>query len=255
MGQLSSLRARRLAFPLIALAVVALGASNAAAQSEPSHWAVTASFTPEWKILGSIQDLLSEDNGTPINMEGSEFSIGVGRGSTHGGDWNIAYVRKPFKDGVLQTSTDSNCFTPAPNQPQLCNTSTEVDSLQGVFEQGIEASWFLSFVTIKNRVQAGLGVGVGFATFNGDIRKVTTGTEYNFVPNPNNQGGTFRATPVNEDETVKIADELLPYFLLFNLEAEGSVIITPALKAKVAYGVSFPGQGFRVALTYLIGAK
>ena len=67
----------------------------------------------------------------------------------------------------------------------MCSTSTETLTNQGVFVQGVEANWFLSFVRIKDRVQAGLGVGVGIGTFNGDVHKVTTGTEYNFVTNPN----------------------------------------------------------------------
>lgn len=254
MAQLSSLFARRLALPVIALGLVTLSVSPAAAQSNPSHWVVTASYTPEWKIMDAIRDFLSED-GDPVNMQGSQFNIGMGRGSTRGGDWNIAFVRKPFTDGVLTSSTETDCFTPGPNQAQLCNTSTETLTNQGVFVQGVEANWFLSFVRIKDRVQAGLGVGVGIGTFNGDVHKVTTGTEYNFVTNPNGQGGSFRQSAINEQETVKISDELLPFLPLFNLGVEGSVIITPALKAKVAYGISFPGTGARVSVTYLIGAK
>lgn len=39
------------------------------------------------------------------------------------------------------------------------------------------------------------------------------------------------------------------------LEAEGAVILTPALKLKIAGGLNFPSVSFRTGVVYLIAAR
>lgn len=240
---------------LTAMLLVGLTPTPATAQSDPSHWVVTASYTPQWKIATFVQDFLSDEDET-INMEGTEFRIGMGRGSTKGGDWNVAYVRKPFKDGVASTSDSSFCFSPGNNQPELCPNSHEVVTYEGVYLEGIAADWFLSFVRIKDRVQIGLNAGIGVGAFKGNVRTVRDEEQYNFVPNPGRGGGGTQVKTIEHtDETNPAKDELAPYFPFGNVGVEGAVILTPALKVKMAYGLTFPGKGFRVGVTYLIGAK
>ncbi len=65
--------------------------------------------------------------------------------------------------------------------------------------------------------------------------------------------------PIHEETTDRLtgptADVFFKVLPLFKLEAQGAMIVSPALKIKVAGGASFPGTGVRVAAVYLIGAK
>ena len=108
------------------------------------------------------------------------------------------------------------------------------------------------FATIKNRAQVGLNIGGGVATVNGNIVEINDGSR---VVGFNPQTGQVTTVPLHTEETLLAKDELLPLFPLFKLEAEGAVIVIPALKVKVAYGLNFPSISGRVGVVYLIGAK
>jgi hypothetical protein len=43
--------------------------------------------------------------------------------------------------------------------------------------------------------------------------------------------------------------------LLFKVEVEGAVIVTPAFKIRVAAGANNPGLSARVGAVFLLGAK
>jgi hypothetical protein len=122
--------------------------------TDDSHWGVAASSTPTWTLAEPIRKVLFEGEGT---MKGSEFTIGLVRGSTRGGDWGVSFVRKPFKDGSGDTTSDLQCFI-TPAQP-LCATVTKSTLTQGADLNGVQVHWFIAFATIKNRVQVGLNVG------------------------------------------------------------------------------------------------
>jgi hypothetical protein len=72
-------------------------------------------------------------------------------------------------------------------------------------------------------------------------------------------GGTrvegVTAVPRHTVENLDAKDELFSVFPPGKVEVEGSVIITPALKAKIAGGLNLPGYGVRAGLVYLIGAR
>jgi len=224
------------------------------AQDDGSHWGVSVSAAPEWTITKSVRDLLA-DEGDVINMKGSEFTVGFVRGSTLGGDWGVSYVRKPFKDGLGLSSTSTDCFSPGPNQAQICLTDNEQNFFDKVMLNGVEVHWFIApgFARIKNRVQIGANVGGGVAKFSGTIRKVEDRQEPVFTPGPG--GGTVRVVTNHTEETEKAEDELLPIFPLLKVELEGAVIVTPAIKIKIAGGLNFPGSGIRVLGVYLFGAR
>ena len=129
--------------------VVLIGLLPAPAQAQgtnDSHWGVAASSTPNWTIAEPIRKLFFEEEGT---IKGSEFTIGVVRGSTRGGDWGVSFVRKPFKDGSGEISSDRQCFDPAQRQ---CVTEHESTLTQGVYLNGVQVHWFIAFATIKSRV-------------------------------------------------------------------------------------------------------
>lgn len=232
---------------LFLVVLIGLAPARAHAQgTNDSHWGVAASSTPNWTLAEPIRKLFFEEDGT---IKGSEFTIGLVRGSTRGGDWGVSFVRKPFKDGSGETSSDLRCFFPAP-QTQ-CATETESTLTQGVYLNGVQVHWFIAFATIKNRVQVGLNVGGGVGTMNGNVVK----TEDGFTPSVNPQTRQATLTPTHTVETLLAKDELLPMFPLAKLEAEGAVIVTPALKVKIAGGLNFPSIGMRVGVVYLFGAK
>jgi hypothetical protein len=231
--------------------VIVMGVPCARAQAQgtkDSHWGVAASSTPKWTIAEPMRKVLFEGDGT---IKGSEFTFGLVRGSTRGGDWGVSFVRKPFKDGSGETSTDQQCFNPAQTQ---CAMTTESTVTQGVYLNGVQVHWFIAFATIKSRVQVGLNVGAGVATVNGNVVKTKDG----FTPSFNQQTpqtGLVTLTPTHTVETLPAKDEWLSMFPLGKVEAEGAVIVTPALKIKAAGGLNFPSIGMRVGVVYLIGAK
>lgn len=232
----------------VLLLVVVIGVPPARAQAQrtnDSHWGVAASSTPNWTLAEPVRKLIFEGDGT---IEGSEFTVGLVRGSTRGGDWGVSFVRKPFKDGSGETTSDEQCYNPAQTQ---CATETESTLTQGVYLNGVQVHWFIAFATIKNRVQIGLNLAGGVGSMNGNVVKTKDG----FQPNFNPKTGQATLTPTHTVETLLAKDELLPMFPLGKLEVESAVIVTPALKVKIAGGLNFPSIGARVGVVYLIGAK
>ena len=196
----------------------------AAAPEDPSRWGVTASFTPSWTMAQQVKDLLSEPEDN-LSVEGSEFTIGLARGSRLGGNISINYVKKPWKDGSGTSEHDQDCFD---QNQTLCRPSTETLETQGVFLHGIEVTWFGRFVNIKERVQIGLNVGGGITKTKGQVIKTTdeyqqTGFTPPVPPRPGVPGvpGAPILTPVHTVETLEASEELFPYFPLFKLEGVG----------------------------------
>ena len=220
----------------------------ALAQGNQSHWGVNASFTPQWTLMEPLRKIMFEEEGT---LAGREFTIGLVRGSTRGGDWGVSFVRKPFKDGSGSIEVDSECFPP-PAQANQCATTRTTSLTRGVYLNGVQVHWFIRFVNIKDRVQVGMNVGGGIASVKGQVVETTDGFE---VRGFNPQTGRVTLSPVHTEETQTAKDELLPLFPLAKLEAEGAVILTPALKLQIAGGLNFPSRSFRTGVVYLIGAR
>jgi hypothetical protein len=218
------------------------------AQGDPSHWGVSASFTPEWTLMEPLRNVMFDQEGT---LRGKEFTIGFVRGSTRGGDWGVSFVRKPFTDGSGSIEVDSECFPP-PAQPNQCATTRSTSLTRGVYLNGVQVHWFIRFVNIKERVQVGLNVGGGIATFKGEVVETEDGFD---VRGFNPQTGRVTLVPYHTEETFTAKEELMPLFPLAKLEAEGAIILTPALKLKIAGGLNFPSTSFRTGVVYLLGAR
>ena len=218
------------------------------AQGEKSHWGVNASFTPEWTLMEQLRKLMFDEQGT---LSGREFTIGVVRGSTRGGDWGVSFVRKPFTDGSGSIEVDSECFPP-PAQPNQCATTRTASLTRGVYLNGVQVHKFFRFATIKDRVQIGMTVGGGIASVKGQVVETTEGVEARGF---NPQTGRVTLAPFRTEETLTAKDEMLPLFPLAKLEAQGSVILTPALKVQIAGGLNFPSRSFRTGVVYLLGAR
>lgn len=229
-----SLGVGRLPLVCASLACLLLAAPLAEAQNE-SHWGATVSFAPTATARdGLFKDML-------INFEGegqvrsSEFTVGLVRGSVRGGDWGVSLVKKSFEDGSRSVVTESSCFV------NNCSTFTETRVMRDVLFTGVEFHWAPTFVTIKDRVQVGVNIGGGIAEVSGIVHETQV------------DEGTGRPPFVYEDDR-PAKDVLFALQPLLKIEAQGSVIVAPGLKVRVAGGFNAPGMGVRVAAVYLFGA-
>ena len=233
---------RRLLTAVSVVAVTAAGTflvpAPAAAQAPSSHWGVTVSFSPSAEAHETYRELVYEFEGSG-SVKSAEFTIGVVRGSTRGGDWGVSFVRKPLKDGSRATESDTDCF-----QPSSCSTFTYTKIMRNVVLTGVEFHWAPTFVTIADRLQIGINIGGGIASVSGDLEEVFVNefTDPNFPDSTNTD-----VSPANE--------VLFKPQPLGKVEAQGSLIVTPAFKVRVAGGFNAPGFGVRIGAVYLIGAR
>lgn len=226
---------------LAVLTVLIPGTAFAQGQNK-SYWGVGASFTPKWVGDPRFTELfVSENDG---DIEGTEFSFGLVRGSTRGGDVGVSFVRKPFKDTTL-TSLDEEC------SGSSCYRNSETQSFRNVFVQGVEVHGFINFVTIKNRVQIGINVAGGIGSVKGTIEETSEFESRITLPN-----GQVIVDTDREVITSPATDVMFKYFPLGKVEVEAAMIVTPAFKIKFAGGMNIPSVStFRIAAVYLIGAR
>ena len=224
----------------VALAV-SLAPRTAAAQTKDKHWGVAASISPSWTSIDTFKDMLYVEGGDPL--EGKEFSIGVARGSTLGGEWSVSYVRKPINDMTV-TDSEQQCFS-----TDNCFSSSSTQTFRNVYLRGVEYLAAIPFATIKQRVQVGIVVGGGIAVPEGEVTETFTSTS-TFRPAPNQP----LVAQTNTDTTVSQADEV--FFKLQPLgkvEGMADVILAPGLKIRFSGGLNVPGTGFRISGVYLFG--
>jgi hypothetical protein len=202
-----------------------------------SHWGATGSLTPTWTANEQWRSLLLSEGNLP--MEGSEFTIGLVRGSTGGGDWGVSFVRKRFKDGPINDERDNFCSSNA------CFWATQRQLLRGTQLTGVEAHWFWAIGTIKSRVQIGLNLAGGVAKVKGLVAETSE-----------LRSSTPRGERVDRDAAVFPADELfLKTQPLAKIEAVGALIVAQDLKVKIEFGFNAPGPAVGVAAVYLFGAR
>jgi hypothetical protein len=215
-----------------------------------SHWGISASFTPQWKMWSKISNAIA-DSGQTWTVEGKQFTVGVVHGRSQGGDFGIDYVSQSVKNGSNVQSTEVQCT--GQNNAPPCFTLQSSDVTDNVKMSGIKAHFFIPFVTIKQRIQAGINIGVGVAQLSGNV--LETSQDLTFVPNtPPTQGGTFKVTTTVATRPVKDVFEL-PIIPLFDLDVAVAFIITPAIKIRYQGGVGIPGtKKFQIMGTYLFGS-
>lgn len=206
--------------------------------AKSSHWGPTVSVTPSWTANDQWRSLLLSEGNLP--MEGSEFTVGLVRGSTGGGDWGVSYVRKRFKDGLVNNQSDSSC------SGSFCASSIESQTLHSVELSGVEVHWFWAIANIKNRVQLGLNIAGGVASVKGEVEEFS---EFRF------SGPQVPQQVQSDHEFVPAKDVFYKTQPLAKLEAVAAVVVVPGLKFKVEGGYNAPGPAMRVAMVYLIGAK
>lgn len=233
---------RRCWYVAICVALAGSLAPRAASgQTKDKHWGVAASFTPSWTSIDTFKELLYVEGGD--KLKGKEFSIGVARGSTLGGEWSVSYVRKPIND---MTVTDGEQQCPSADN---CFSFTSTQTFRDVYLRGVEFLSAIPFATFKQRVQIGIVVGGGIAVPEGEVEETFTSTS-TFRPFP----ASPLITQTDTDTSVTPADEV--FFKLQPLgkvEGMADVILAPGLKVRFSGGLNVPGLGFRISGVYLFG--
>lgn len=214
------------------LALVVFWAPQAAL-AQGSHWGVVGSVTPEWKVPKQLEKLF---DGT-VDIKGTDVSIGIARGREQGGDWGVSFIHKQFKDGSRVEKVEQNC-----RFSNGCFQDGESVTTQGVALNGLEVHKFLSFVTIRQRVQIGMNVAGGFSKFTGNLVKRSFRADFVSFDQRTNTG-VGRQT---ETVTTEPASELIPIAVvpLIKVQAAAAVILAPAFKIRIQGGLDLPGYEF-----------
>jgi hypothetical protein len=240
---------------LIAASLLAcvLPAPAAAQGDDGKHFGVSVSFSPYWKSRSDYLVTMGlEDVGT---LEGTEFTVGMVRGRTFGGEWGVSFVRKPFKDTTTvteETNSDSGqCGTGC--SFSFTNTTTSTTAFHDVYAQGIEVHWAPSFVTISNRVQIGMNIAGGIAVPKGTIDETRVSVSTN--TNTFNGQTTTNTNTFSDSDSLPANEVMYGKVPLFKIEAQAAVILAPGLKVKISGGVNNPGLGMRIGAVYLFGAN
>jgi len=209
---------RALFVALIAVAAVPLPAF---AQSFSTRWGLQATFTPAWFVPDAAKDLFSSES---LTVEGSELRIGFVRGRTLGGDWGISFVQKTLSDGSFTDNGDV------------------IRTTEGVVVRGAAIDRFVSFGTIKERVQIGmiLGIGAGAASGSAIERDTRTGL----------------TQQIEAKHFFSPFDQEIPVVPLARLELAVAAIVVPGLKIRASGGLNYPGVAMvTIGGVYLFGER
>jgi hypothetical protein len=183
-------------------------------------------------------------------MDGSEFTIGVARGRELSGDWGFSYLRMKVNDGSTVSDTDVQCESFSNG----CFTFGEKRITRGVVLSGIKVHKFVSFVTIKQRLQIGLNMGVGTGTLKGDVETHEYSVDFvGFNQQTGKSIGRQTEKIFIEPATALFFSKWVP---VGDLQAAVSVIVARGVKVRAAGGIGWPGDHmFTLTGVYLFGAR
>lgn len=222
--------------------------AQAADPDKQAHWGVTIGFVPQWQVPQTFKILFDAKS---VNITGSDLELGIVHESTLGSGTSFLYVRKSLKDGsTVNHGIGTLCFSSSCAQLGTLYTS------RGATLQGFEVRKFISFGTIKRRVQIGMNLAGGVASVKGQADQVVYSAVFGaFDP----RTGIFQVTQSQQTQTVPARNLFLadvPTVPLGNVEAVAGVILAPGLKVKFDGGFDFPGYSkFGVNIVYLFGAR
>ena len=237
-------RCARVLLVLVVWLVAAPAASLA--QGTDSHWGIGGSLTPTWKSNETLRKPYIEGEG---ELEGKEFTIGIVRGSSRGGDWGVSFVHKPFKDGVSIVEAGEGESSSCNGGFCSINSTTITDTMQDVKLTGVEFHWFKPFGTIADRLQIGINLAGGVASVKGTV--VETFVSESTLTN----NGNVVLHEINTDTFDAPAGEVLrDIWGLGKVELQAAIIASPQFKIKISGGMNIPAAAsFRVGAVILFG--
>lgn len=208
---------------------------------EQTAWGVAASMVyPGWETPESFKVIyLDADGGagSEFHVAGSEFQIGVVRGTTFGGDSGWSFVRQGIDPGsfVRDIYVDG----------RVVNVTAD----PGATLDGILYHRYKPFTTIRERVQIGMVVSAGAGWYRGTATR--TSTDVSGASEESQEPAIFLSRIPREAATVN------SWIPLPRFRFEGAVdgVLRAGFKARFSGGYDFPsGRIFRFGLVYLFGS-
>ena len=240
---------------LLIWSVLAFAVSGGTARAQDAtRWGVAGTFVPTWTIADQLSDLLiavdRDAQSSSVDIQGSEFRIGVARGRELGGDWTLSLVRKRF-DRTSRVA-EMNRFEWFDGRRTIVESYGFDYQLEDVTLTGIEYQRFRPFVTIKERAQIGMIYGGGVGWLGGEAR----GVEFD----PNGTRAVERPADglFSEGEVglFSVMDYTLKPVPLAKLELAVAGLIVPGLKVRASGGFNFPGYEVgSISVVYLFGSR
>lgn len=218
------MRAHRLTV-LVAFAVVLAAAAPARAQIDRPSWGLTFGFAPLWKVpegLGTFVDA------SALDISGREFSGGIIRGTTLGGEWGVTLVHKRISKDSVATLKQAN------DSISLVTDDAELF--------GVEVNRFFPFAR-AGKVQVGINLGGGLAQMHGFATATAAA-----------QGSASVRAPIGLSEVLELAGQSASVFPLARAEIAASAIVGDRVKVRVGSGFNMPGiQLVSVTVSTLLG--
>lgn len=191
------------ALALIVLAAISL-AIPAPVLGQEKHWGVTASVAP-WSADSRFSGLLFSKE---LDFSGKSLRIGLTRGSAHGNEWAITFIRRTINEGgTILRNNNGGRFEVGPDLKLT----------------GFMAEQFGSFGTIARRVQIGIVVAGGIARAEGVMIAVPSGEER------------------EAREILTLFNKQLDFQLLLRGELAVAVAVAPGFKIRFSGGFDWPG--------------
>ena len=211
-----------------------LPAASQFVEVERNLWGVSASiipgFLPQWEAPQAFKAFYLADE---IDLRGSEFQVGVVRGSMSGGDSGWSFFRQPVAEGSFVHDEEG--------AGPVRLTAAGDTTLDGVLYHR-----YAPFTTMRDRVQIGMIVSGGAGWYRGTVDRsrseegVTTDDRVaaNFLSGLARQGDS-RWIPMP----------------VFRLEAAVAGMLGAGFKARVSGGYGLPnGRVIRIGVVYLVGS-
>lgn len=194
------------------------------AQIDDPSWGITAGFSPQWSIPGTL--LADVFDATSLDVKGPEFRVGVIRGTTFGGEWGLSLIHKRLsKESHLEIEGSDDVLTVVADDAELV---------------GVEIHRFFPFAR-AGRVQIGVNLGGGIAQLRGFVTGAYVGTtSTNFtLPFP---------------EAFSVTGREIDWLPLGRAELAAAALVGDRLKVRVSGGFNMPGfQVVSVSFSYLLG--
>ena len=213
------------------------GANAQFVEFERTLWGVSASmssgFLPTWESPQSFKAFYLADE---IALTGSEFQVGVVRGTTTGGESGWSFFRQPIESGsfVVDSAGDGS------------SVRLEVDSPDTTFD-GFLYHRYTPFTTIRERVQIGMIISGGAGWYRGMVTE--TRTDLGGGSTESTMAANFLSGLARESESRWIP---LP---VFRFEAAVAGVLGAGFKARFSGGYGLPnGRTFRLGLVYFVGS-
>ena len=236
---------------VLAVVLLVLAPTQAVAQeADPgheSHWGVSGGLVPHWIFPRALAEVWNLDT----DMTGSEFRIGIVRGSDLGGDWGVSFVKKVIRDESIVVLRESACVQLPGGTTPCARGAFHVTQNAGM--RGVEAHVFLPFASIKRRVQIG-------GTFAGGVAEVQ-GTSDRFIEHliVNGSSVTLNTESIGQAPFKQTLQDLPQEWDVVPIGRAAigvGVLVTPGLKIRGEGGINFPGyHRVSVYAQYLFGGR